>query len=455
MFCACRNIFDADRPNENVCPVCAGHPGTLPTINKSAVEAVLKVGMALAGDVPIRSKFDRKNYFYPDLPKGYQISQYDEPLIQNAILNGVRIKRIHLEEDAGRLLHEKGKTFVDFNRAGTPLMELVTEPDIKSAEEAGNFAKELQLVLRYLGVSDADMEKGQMRVEVNISLKKQGDEKLGTKVEVKNIGSFKAAESAIRYETERQAAILERGEKVIHETRGWDDGKQATVSQRGKEEAHDYRYFPEPDLPPLDMAKFDLKAIQKEIPELPQAKRVRFTKEYGLKQDTVEVLVSDRDAAKFFEEAVSELETEDKKNLSEEVQLLANYLNSDLKGLMLEKGVGFSESKVTPENFSDLIELVSHGTLGSRAAKDILKIMMERGGDPRVILKEEGLEQVSDESALLPLIGKILAANPQAVADYRKGKQAAIMFMVGKAMGELKGAGNPQVLKKLFEEKLK
>ena len=314
MFCSCLNdplSLDDSKgkgktPNVNVCPVCLAHPGVLPTINKEAVEAVLKVGLALSSEIPKFSKFDRKNYFYPDLPKGYQISQYDKPLCIGGELKGVKITRIHLEEDTARLLHmakseeQMESTLVDFNRAGVPLMELVTEPDIKSAEEALDFAKELQLILKYLGVSEADMEKGQMRVEVNISIRpNDSGDTLGTKVEIKNLNSFRAVGESIKYEIERQIELLEKGEKIVQETRGWDDVKKITVSQRTKEEAHDYRYFPEPDLPPLDLSKFDLGKLQFEIPELPAQKRARFMKEYGLNQKQVEVLVSDRFAGQF------------------------------------------------------------------------------------------------------------------------------------------------------------
>jgi len=497
MFCDCLSAASGsasggndsieNHPNVNVCPICLGHPGTLPVINEEAIKAVLKVGMALNGDIPAFSKFDRKNYFYPDLPKGYQISQYDLPLVFGGILKGVRLTRIHLEEDAGRLIHsaplsnypriksndsrilekdlskfekDSRNSLVDFNRAGLPLMELVTEPDIKSSEQAMEFAKELQLILRYLGVSDADMERGQMRVEANVSLRQatsdigQGEVKLGTKVEVKNINSFKAVHDAIEYEIKRQAEILDGGGKVKQETRGWDDVKKITVSQRSKEEAHDYRYFPEPDLPPLDLSKFDLTSLKREIPELPQAKRLRFEKQYNLKPEKAEVLISDMRAAQFFEETASELQAEDNENLPTEIQLIFNYLTSDLRGLMAEDGLDFDEIKVTPENFADLVELISHGKLSSRSAKDILRKMYETGSDPHEILKSEGLEQVSGLGELTVLAQKIIDANPAAVADYKKGKMQALQFLVGKAMGELKGKGNPQVLQKIFKEEL-
>jgi len=463
MFCDCLNDPLERRPNTHVCPICLGHPGTLPVINKKAVEALIMIGMALKGDIPQFSKFDRKNYFYPDLPKGYQISQYDIPLVFGGVLNGIRLTRIHLEEDTGRLIHvtsDKGQvtSLVDFNRAGVPLMELVTEPDVENAEEAVQFARELQLILRYLGISDADMELGQMRVEANMSVrqatsnKEQGNAKLGTKVEVKNINSFKAVYGAIEYEIKRQTEAIENGEKVIQETRGWDDATQATVSQRKKESAHDYRYFPEPDLPPLDLAKFNLTELKTAIPELPQEKRIRFAKEFALAPEKIEVLVSDRRMAEFFEESVSELALEDNKHLPKEIELLSNYLTSDLRGLMIEAGIGFNAEKISPEHFADLIEFISHNRVSSRGAKDILKKMFETGLDPHAILKESDMEQISDTTALKTMAEQILIANPNAVKDYKSGKLNALQFLIGKAMAELKGKGNPGVLQEIFKD---
>ncbi len=465
MFCDCLNDPEERHPNVNTCPICAGHPGTLPNANRQAIEAILKVGMALSGEIPQFSKFDRKNYFYPDLPKGYQISQYDMPLIFGGLLRGVRLRRIHLEEDTGRLQHsEDGKhSLVDYNRSSVPLMELVTEPDIKNAEQAVEFARELQLILRYLGVSDADMDKGQMRVEANVSV--SPDETLGTKVELKNIASFKAAHDAINYEIKRQEEELSGGKKVIQETRGWDDVRKKTVSQRVKEEAHDYRYFPEPDIPPLDLAGFDLKKLKMEIPELPHIKRQRFSKEYGLTPEQAEILVIERSTAQFFEEAISELAEEggaadpSRQGVAEagpeRIKLAFNYLNSDLRGLLMERGLKIQECKVDPENFSDLIVLVAEKKVSSRSAKDILAKMLETGLDPREIMKSENLSQVSDESSLRPLVEKIVSENPKAVEDFKKGKENALQFLVGKSMAALKGAGNPEVLKNILSDVLK
>lgn len=453
MFCDSLNDTEEKEPNKNTCPVCLGHPGTLPTINKQAVEAVIRVGLALGGEIAKVSRFDRKNYFYPDLPKGYQISQFNMPLVSGGELLGVRIRRIHLEEDTGRLLHEDGVSLVDFNRAGAPLMELVTEPDIRSGEQALRFAEELQKILRYLGVSDADMEKGQMRVEANVSLD------MGQKVELKNINSFKAVGAAIAYEIKRQKEILQSGGEIEHETRGWDEVKQKTVSQRSKEEAHDYRYFPEPDLPPFEPhVVFDLEDLKRHLPELPQAKRERFMRELGLSSEQVNILVGDKRLADFFEEAVSELATRGELTTStiekEPKELLFNYLTSDLLGLVAASGADFGGIKVKPEGMAHLVDLIADGKIGSRQAKDILKKMFETGDDPDAIMRAEDLETVSDSGELENAVREVVAENPKAAEDYKKGKEASIQFLVGQAMKKLRGRGNPEQLKNAFREML-
>ena len=461
MFCSCANDPDEKEPNKNICPVCAGHPGAIPTINREAVLAVAKLGLAVGGKVLERTKFDRKNYFYPDLPKGYQISQYDEPIVLGGMLKGVRLTRVHLEEDTGKLLHQlpgetrgTDATYVDLNRAGVPLMELVTEPDIHDADTALEFARELQLLLRYLGISDADMEKGHMRVEANLSV--STDDTLGTKVEVKNINSFRAVRDAIAYEIERQTELLERGERVLQETRGWDEKKGVTFSQRTKEEAHDYRYFPEPDLPPIELKKEELRDIERSIPELPEAKRIRFASEYKIPTGhALEVLIEDRHMAAFFEDSVSELLTED---IGEEsaayTQLLLNYLTSDARGIVKANGGDIRSFKVTPENFADLIVLVGKGEISSRTAKDVLKKMAETGLDPREIVKNENLLQISDTEELKRTVIAVIGASPKAVADFKKGKESALKFLIGSAMRELRGRGDPAQLQALFEEYL-
>jgi len=402
--------------------------------------------------------FDRKNYFYPDLPKGYQISQYEKPLVEGGTLLGVRIRRIHLEEDTGRLLHElpeeitgfhQQASYVDFNRAGVPLMELVTEPDIKSAEQAVNFAKELQLILRYLDISDADMEKGQMRVEANISLTDKNSQKLGTKVEVKNINSFKAVYDAIEYELKRQEAILSEGGKIYQETRGWDDLKKQTVSQRTKEEAHDYRYFFEPDLPPLDLSNFDLELINSQLPELPQARRERFIKEFGLDKTNIEILVGDKKIADYFEQAASELKLRIKNT---DYSLLTNYYITDLRGLMIEKGISIDEININPEHFAHLVSLVEENKISSRLAKDLLRKMAETGADPETIINNEGLRVISSEEEIEAVVKQIIAQNPKALADYKKGKINALQFLIGQAMAKTKSQADPEKLKEIFEK---
>ncbi|MBI2514897.1 Asp-tRNA(Asn)/Glu-tRNA(Gln) amidotransferase subunit GatB [Candidatus Wolfebacteria bacterium] len=475
MFCGCLNDPDEKHPNINVCPVCLGHPGTLPVPNKSAIESVLKLGLTLDSKIPEESKFDRKNYFYPDLPKGYQISQYDQPLVLGGELNAVRITRIHLEEDTGRLVHEAysmkheaeknvsgfglhASSLVDFNRAGVPLMELVTEPDIKSGDETVRFAKELQLILRYLKISDADMEKGQMRVEVNISLGQIIDGKLqmGTKVEIKNLNSFKAVGDAIDYEIKRQAEVLEAGKEVVQETRGWNEGQGKTFSQRFKEESHDYRYFPEPDIPPMELSRelsrFNLDNLKIEIPELPAQKRKRFAEEYGLNEEQTEILVSDRRLAEFFEESVSELKSQ---LPITNYQLLINYLTSDLTGLMNQEGISISELKITPEHLAHLVAMIEKKELTSRMAKDVLAEMIATGLDPHEIIKEKGIAQVSDEDSIKKVIEEVIAENPVAIKDYKKGKQNALQFLIGKTMAKLKGQGNPEVIAKILNNKLR
>ena len=470
MFCSCRNGLEEKNPNVDVCPICLGHPGTLPTINKEAIQAMIKIGLALNGKIAEHSQFDRKSYFYPDLPKGYQISQYEHPIVESGSLNGVQIRRVHLEEDAGRLLHLANSTLVDFNRAGRPLMELVTEPDIKTAEEAVAFAKELQTILRYLNVSDADMEKGQMRIEANISLREIADQRgqnadergnnfpviepviLGTKVEVKNINSFKAVFGAIEYEIERQEKVLESGEKVIQETRGWDDIKKITVSQRLKEESHGYRYFPEPDLPPLDFRELDLEKLKEEIPELPETKRNRFMKEFGFDREQAETLVEDKLTSDYFEEAFSELKTYNLQANS--YKLLYNYFTSDLRGLMNETGINIKEIKISPEHLAHLIFLIEEKNLGSRLTKDILRKMFNTGLDPEEIINQENLVMVSGGDELKAIIQEIIAENPNAVADFKKGKEMSIQFLIGKAMVKLKGRGDPSVLSELILKNL-
>lgn len=470
MFCHSKNDPDEDRPNVNVCPICLGHPGTLPTINREAVKHVLKVGVAIDGKLADFSEFDRKNYFYPDIPKGYQISQYKYPLVTGGELNGVKITRVHLEEDTARSSHNTADySLVDFNRAGLPLMELVTEPVIHSAKDAANFARELQLLLRYLGASDANMEKGEMRVEANISVtpKERLDLRsaersslgvlLGTKVEVKNLNSFRAVEKAICFEVDRHIDLIERGERVSQETRGWDENKQQTFSQRAKEDSHDYRYFPDPDLPKLKIAEiseFQAEVLRQEIPELPSEKRVRLKKDFGLKEAEAEIFVDSKLLADFFETVIAELKG-DKKAVS----LAVNYIVSDLVGLLkkvqndsdLDSAKAFNFSA---KDFGALIKMLVDGELSSRGGKDILSLMFDQGGDPKKIATEKGLLQKSDEGALKLIAEEIVKNNPQVVIDYKAGKNSSLQYLIGQAMKKTKGSGNPTVLKKILESLL-
>ena len=485
MFCSCKNDPDEKRPNFNICEVCTAQPGTLPVANEEAIKKVIKTGLALNCKVAEVSKFDRKNYFYPDLPKGYQISQYDQPLCfdgflkihqnKSQILNSksqtnpndqnlkskkIRITRIHIEEDTGSLLHLEGADYslVNLNRAGVPLMELVTEPDITSGKEAKNFAEELQLIFRYLEVSDADMEKGQMRVEVNISLSKGS--KLGTKVEIKNLNSFKVVEKAIDFEIKRQEELLEAGDKVVQETRGWHDKKEITFSQREKEEAHDYRYFPEPDLPPLHFKKDYIEKIKSEIPELPEQKRQRFSKEYGLDAKLIEIFVKSKDLSEYFEKVVSEfeewlvVEKIKKENHVNLYKLVGNYLLSDLQGILGNKEFVEKGFKITPEDFAEFIKMIYKNEISSKIAKMVLLEMFNTGVDPSSIVDENKWGQMSDNGELEKIIKQVIEKNQKAVADYKGGNKNALQFLSGQVMAATRGTANPQNVQEILKRLL-
>ena len=458
MFCDSLNNPDEKTPNTNICPVCLSHPGTLPVINEEAVKKVILAGMAMDCTIARDTFFERKNYFYPDLPKGYQISQYQKPLCEHGFLilksgKKVRITRIHLEEDAGRLYHTPGSEYslVDFNRASVPLMELVTEPDLASATEVREFATELQLLLRYLGVSDADMEKGLMRVEVNISLTGR-DGKWGTKVEVKNLNSIKAAHDAVNYEMERQRETIEKGERIEQETRGWDENKKRTFSQRSKEEAHDYRYFPEPDLPPLSFKEEYLEEVRKEMPELPSLRRDRFKEQYGLPENDIEIFVVNKRLGDFYEHVASEILALESKDQIRLLKLAANYIITELQKLISESGVPLEDSKISPENFAQLIVHVAKGNISSTAAQTVLRETFATGQDPDQIIKEKDLSQVSDTAELTEVVAKVISANVKAVEDLKKGKEASLKFLVGAVMRETKGKANPQIVEKMIKE---
>jgi aspartyl-tRNA(Asn)/glutamyl-tRNA(Gln) amidotransferase subunit B len=443
MFCSCRNNPDEERPNVNICSVCTAQPGTLPVLNKKAIEHVIKVGLACGSTIADFTEWDRKNYFYPDIPKGYQISQYKYPLVSGGYLNGVRLTRIHLEEDTASSSHDQGDfSLVDFNRSGVPLMELVTEPVIHSGKEASDFAKELQLLLQYLGVGGANMEKGEMRVEANISVS-DCEDRLGTKVEVKNLNSFKAVERAIAYEIERHIDVLEKGEKIIQETRGWDESKQKTFSQRIKEDSHDYRYFPDPDIPKMVVPEvFDLKKMEQELPELPWQRRDRYEKEYGFKIQDSGMFVSDMRLSDFLEKVISNLNGN--KDL---IKTASNYISSDLVGMMSKESI---IDFPNVNNFSKIILMLGEGKLSSRAAKDLITRIIKENVDPEEIAQKEGLLQQNDEGALKEIIEKLIAENPKVVADYRAGKEASLQFFVGQTIKATKGSANPQIIKKVL-----
>ena len=451
MFCSCKNDADEKRPNVNVCPVCMAHPGTLPVINKEAVHKVLLMGTALGSRLANYSEFDRKNYFYPDIPKGYQISQYAYPLVSGGSLRGVEITRIHLEEDTARSQHEGDASLVDYNRAGVPLMELVTEPVIHDAETASSFARELQLLLRYLGAGEANMEKGEMRVEANISVSKT--ETFGTKVEVKNLNSFRSVERAIAFEIQRQIAAIEAGEKIIQETRGWDDTKQVTFSQRKKESSEDYRYFPEPDLPKLSISEvptFSSDALKKSLPVLPWDRRDMYIHKLGLKSDDADMFVRVPVLGDFFDHASQHADAGGAK-------LIANYICSDVAGKreLGELSDAWLQDAGNAKRFAALIALIQNGSLSSRGAKDTLIHLFTSMEDPEVIANAQGLIQKSDSGFLQEVVQRVVAANPNVVADYKAGKEAALQFLVGQGMKESKGAANPAVLREQFKQVLR
>ena len=480
MFCCSKNDPDALQPNVNVCPVCLAHPGTLPVINREAVRHVLRVGVALGATLADYTEFDRKNYFYPDLPKGYQLSQFEYPLVSGGMLHDVAVTRVHLEEDTASSVHTEdpstsstnspqagsgqgGVTTIDYNRAGVPLMELVTEPVIKSSKQAGDFARELQLLLRYLGVSEANMEKGEMRVEANISVAPAGQ--LGTKVEIKNLNSFRAMERAVEYEIQRQSALLEKGGTVVQETLGWDEVKQKTFSQRIKEGSADYRYFPDPDLPSLKLSEvpeFTRNTLQESLPELPSERRGRYIS-LGIKAEDAEAYIRDLELAKFVETVISGYEGN-----SERITLASNYIANDLISLMrqaaekgkdsrdIEKRDTESQSVITisAEDFRKIIDMVAERRISSRAAKDVLAVCVLEGKDPQDVVREGNLMQNSSTGDLEDVVMGILENNPTVVADYKAGKSSALEYLLGQSMKALRGAADPVALRALISQKL-
>ncbi len=447
MFCCSKNDPDEARPNVNICPVCLAHPGTLPVINGEAVRQVLRVGLALKAQLADYTEFDRKNYFYPDLPKGYQLSQFKYPLVSGGELNGVKVTRIHLEEDTASSVHEEGVgTVIDYNRAGVPLMELVTEPVITSAKQAGDFARELQILLRYLDVSNANMEKGEMRVEANISIGKNGI--LGTKVEIKNLNSFRAMERAVDHEIERQEKLLKSGGTVVQETRGWHEGKQETFSQRVKEGSADYRYFPDPDLPSLKLSELEAytsDALRRTLPELPWERRGRYLK-LGIKRQDADSFVKDQTLGDFFEEVVRGRESDQKF-----VQLASNYISNDLVSVIRDNGrrdtVNKAEIPLSGLYFRKIMDMLLARKITSPAAKSILLHCVTTGEDPEEYARAKELLHERSTVEFEAIIMSVLEANPNVVADYKAGKQAALEFLIGQSMKTTKGSGDPSILR--------
>jgi len=461
-FCGCSTIFGAE-PNTNICPVCLGLPGALPVINKEMVRRAIKAGLALNCKIANYSKFDRKNYYYPDLPKAYQISQYDMPIVTDGYLEIVKkdgttkkigIKRLHMEEDAGKLLHltktgqigDAETSLVDYNRAGVPLIEIVSEPDIRTSEEAYLYLTTLKSIMRYIDVSDCNMEEGSLRCDANISVRRKGDEKLGVKVEIKNMNSFKNVQKALDYEAKRQMKLMETNEKIIQETRLWDANKEMTFSMRSKEESHDYRYFPEPDLPPLEIDKSYIEEIKKEIPELPREKMQRFIKQYGLPDYDASILTDDREISVFYEETVK---------FSNEPKLTSNWIMTELLRKMNENNIqDIKQVKINSHNLGKLISLIKNGTISGKIAKTVFDEMFKSGNDPETIVKEKGLTQITDTKEIEAIIDKVINANQELVAEIKAGKEKALGFLTGQIMKESRGKANPQIVNDLLRKKI-
>ncbi|MCF8009031.1 MAG: Asp-tRNA(Asn)/Glu-tRNA(Gln) amidotransferase subunit GatB [Halanaerobiales bacterium] len=458
IFCSCSTEFGRE-PNTNTCPICLGLPGSLPVLNKKAVDYLLMTGLALNCEIASYSKFDRKNYFYPDLPKAYQISQYDLPLAKNGHINvktkegehRIGITRIHLEEDAGKLIHEgsidsSSGSLVDYNRTGVPLAEIVSEPDIRTPEQAREYLKHLKKTLEYLKVSDCNMEEGSLRCDANISLRPYGQKEFGTKVELKNMNSFKAIEKALEYEQKRQRKFIESNKDIIQETRTWDENKNITISMRGKEEANDYRYFPEPDLVPIEIDQESESKIKDNLPELPNKRKNRFINKYNIPEYDAEVLTDTRELADFFEDCV--LEYNDPKEVS-------NWVMGEFLRLINEEKMSISDTKINGKLLADMLKLIEKGTISTKIAKTVFAEIFYTGKSPKDIVEEKGLKQISDQDKLEEIVKDIIADNPDVIEDIKNGKDRAIGFLVGQVMKETKGKANPQMVNKMFKEKIK
>ena len=455
IFCGCQVSFGAP-PNTNTCPVCLGHPGVLPVLNRQAVEYAIKAALALNCKVPEWTQFARKNYFYPDLPKAYQISQSDSPIGEHGWIDievdgktkRIGITRLHLEEDAGKLMHVEGgqASLVDFNRVGTPLIEIVSEPDIRSPEEAKAYLEKLKAIMQYCDVSDVKMEQGSLRCDANISLRPHGQTAFGTKTELKNMNSFRHVQRALEYEQLRQADILDSGGKIVQETRRWDEAKGITVSMRSKEDAHDYRYFPDPDLVRLHIDEEWKARIRATIPELPDARKKRYMEEYGLSSYDAGVLTSSKQLADLFEDSLK---------YTADAKAAANWIMGDLLAYLNANNLELEDVKVTGQGLGEMLQLIEKGTISNKIAKTVFKAMLETGKAPQQIVEEQGLVQISDEGAIRQIVDKVIAANPQSVEDYKNGKEKALGFLVGQVMRETKGKANPALVNQLLVERLK
>jgi aspartyl-tRNA(Asn)/glutamyl-tRNA(Gln) amidotransferase subunit B len=458
MFCGCSTDYLTAAPNTNTCPVCLGLPGSLPVINRKAIEATIRTALALNCEIPEFSKFDRKNYFYPDLPKGYQISQYDLPLSRHGFLEfevkgearRCGITRVHLEEDTGKLLHagaihEAESSLVNFNRAGVPLMEIVSEPDMRSADEAREYVMRLRAILQYIGVNNGDMESGQLRCDANVSLRPEGSTEFGTKIEIKNMNSFRAIHRAIQYEVERQTEVLDRGGKLVQETRGWNDARGLTVSQRTKEYAQDYRYFPEPDLPPLDVSRRWVEEIRASLPELPGARRDRFTSQYGLTAYDASLLTASRAMAEFFEGTVQ---------LGAPAKATANWMLGDLSRMLNAEHKEIEQGVIKPIHLKGLIELVDSGVISGKMAKQTFEEMYHSDDPGPALLRAKSSSQITGDAELERIAEQVVADNAKSVADFKAGKEQALKFLIGQGMKISKGRANPQRLDALIREKI-
>jgi aspartyl-tRNA(Asn)/glutamyl-tRNA(Gln) amidotransferase subunit B len=465
MFCSC-SVVDSStaEPNTAVCPVCMGMPGVLPVVNQRAVEYALRVALALECEIAHTSIFARKNYFYPDLPKGYQISQYEHPLARNGHLSittsegdhDIRIRRVHLEEDTGKLTHvhkdEETYSLVDLNRAGVPLLEIVTEPDLRSGEEVRSFATHLRSILRYLNVNSGDLEKGVMRIEPNISVRPPGSDELGTRVEVKNLNSFRALERSVTYEIKRQTREMQKGKSIVQQTVGWDENLGTTTPQRTKEEEDDYRYFPEPDLPPLVIDPEWIESVRNQLPELPGAKLHRFTQQYGLNDYDAGVLVAEHTVADYFEEVVKSYAEISKEQVRPKI--VANWIIGELFGLLNQFDVAIEEIRVTPQGLASLLLLVSKGEINQNTAKVVLAEMFSTGKSADEIVAARGFAQISDSEDITELVDQVLSANPDQVEEYVKGKDSLAQWLFGQVMRSAKGQANPQIVQKELDRRL-